>query len=112
MANTLKSLSAVSVAGAGSSMTLTALLNYHRGSLVMSSFAGSGAVVCQLETQIDSTDVWIAPPGNPQVAIAGNGTFVVPDKWPVPWPALIIRLNVLSWPSTAAGSLTGWIASA
>jgi hypothetical protein len=108
----VKSLSAVSVTGPGTALDNTTDATYHRMTVTMSGYAGTGSVIVALEVAFDSTDAYVPLPSSSQVSLSGNATVVAPFPLSIPYPARLVRANVISWPSTVTGgTVTAWVGS-
>jgi hypothetical protein len=108
----VKSLAAVSVTGPGTPADNLTPFGYHRMTVTMSGYTGSGAVIVQLEVAFDSTDTWIPLPSGAQAFLVANGTVVAPQAGNQPYPARLIRANLLAWPaSVTGGTVTAWVGS-
>lgn len=98
--------------GAGTAADNVTCASYHRMTVTMAGYAGSGVVVVQLEVALDSTDVYVPVPVGAQVSLSGNMTVIAPQNGIQPYPARLVRANVLSWPSSVTGgTVTAWVGS-
>jgi hypothetical protein len=105
------SLTAATGVATGTALDNTTSATFHRMTVTMASYAGSGAVEVVAEASLDNS-AWV-PIGNAVVDLTGNGTVSVPDIALLrPFPTRYLRARIVSWPATVtAGSVDAWVCS-